>query len=77
MTPTADLTRQEMVSAAAARCIVRTATGKVGRLTRWDSPKSRGRARIITTVGTGITLRLEQVTHVDLTPTNQPQEASK
>ena len=66
MTPTANLTRADMVRAAAARYVVLTRSGRVGRLVRWDAPSQRGRARVETHAGTGFTIPLADVIEVDL-----------
>ena len=66
MKQVAGLDRNVMVKAAAARRLVVTRSGRVGRLVRWDAPKSRNRARIITHAETGFVVKCEDVLEVDL-----------
>lgn len=60
------LSRNEMVQAAAARRLVVTKSGRIGRLVRWDSAGHRNRARVETHAGTGFTVPCTDVLEVDL-----------
>jgi len=66
MTPTAKLSRNEMVQAAAARRLVLTRSGRIGRLVRYDAPKQRGRARVLTHAGTGFVVSCDDIIEIDL-----------
>lgn len=66
MTPVSELSREQMVRAAAERRVVLTRTGRIGRLARWDTMKRPGKARVLTHADTGFTVKCCDVLKVEL-----------